>query len=103
MSKFDVQISDPALEDLAQIYRYIARVLGQPDTAEKIYDRITKAIFSLDEFPARIGLVGFEPERSQGLRRMNAGSYAIFFVIEGSSVTVTDILYGASDVRERLR
>jgi plasmid stabilization system protein ParE len=43
-----------------------------------------------------------EPEFSIGLRQLNVGHYAVFYVIEKSDVVVVRVLYGASDIGRRL-
>lgn len=103
MERYKVEITDQALSDLEDIYRYIAEKLSAPDTALQLYDRLMEAVLSLERFPARAALVSFEPERSAGLRRLNVGRYAIFFLAGEKCVRVTNILYGSSDVETRLK
>ena len=102
MERYKVEITERALRDMEEIYSYIARELGAPETALRLFDRLTEAALSLEYFPARMALVPFEPERSAGLRRLNVERYAIFYLIDGSNVVVTNVLYGRSDVEARL-
>ena len=102
MERYKVQITAQALKDMEAIYSYIAREFGAPDTALRLYDRLVDAALSLEYLPARMALVPFEPERSAGLRRLNVERYAIFYLIDGSNVVVTNVLYGRSDVETRL-
>lgn len=44
-----------------------------------------------------------EPERSKGIRRMLVDNYSVFYVIRDDRVIVTDILYSASDIGEKLK
>ena len=44
-----------------------------------------------------------EPERTRGLRRFIVDNYAVFFIIADDVVIVTNVLYGASDIENRLR
>lgn len=103
MRRYRVEITGRALSELEEIVRYIADILAAPDTALRLYDRISETIASLDQFPARAPLVPFEPERSAGLRRINVGQYAIFYLIEEKSVKVTNVLYGRSDLEARIK
>lgn len=102
MKKYTVQITDEALSDLEDIYRYIAEKLKSPDNALGQYNRITDEILNLDIFPERYRTVDFEPERSAGLRRMLVDNYSVFYVLRGDRVIVTDVLYSASDIERRL-
>ncbi|USF27633.1 hypothetical protein N510_002589 [Firmicutes bacterium ASF500] len=103
MERYTVQITDEALSDLEEIYRYIAEQLQAPETAVRQYRRIADEILTLSSFPARYGTVSFEPERSAGLRRMLVDRYSVFYVIRDSHVVVTSILYSASDLERRLK
>lgn len=44
-----------------------------------------------------------EPEHTKGIRRMLVGNYSVFYVIRGNRVIVTDVLYTASDIENRLK
>lgn len=44
-----------------------------------------------------------EPEHSKGIRRMMVDNYSVFYVVKGDSVIVTDVLYSASDIENRLK
>lgn len=85
------------------IYRYIVEKLLSPENALGQYNRIADEILSLDVFPGRCRLVDFEPERSQGLRRLLVDNYSVFYVVRGNQVIVTDVLYSASDIERRLK
>lgn len=64
---------------------------------------IADAILTLDTFPDRFGLFDSEPEHSMGMHRMIVDNFLVCYVIEPGVVTVTDVLYGASDVHNRLK
>ena len=103
MTHYKTHITDEALNDMESIYEYIAEELLAPDTAMGQYDRIADAIETLDQMPERIKLMESEPERTRGLRRLNVDNYAVFFIIADDVVIVTNVLYGASDIENRLR
>lgn len=98
-----VQVTEEALSDMEAIYRYIAEKLLSPENALGQYNRIADEILSLQIFPERYRLVEFEPERSQGLRRMLVDSYSVFYVVREDRVIVTGVLYSASDITRRLK
>lgn len=103
MEEYTVQITPNALNDLEEMHRYIAKDLRSPETADLQYDRITDAILSLNTLPGRCKIVDFEPEHSAGLHRMLVGNYSVFYVVRERFVIVTNVLYSASDIEQRLK
>jgi len=103
MDRYVVQMTEEALSDMEAIYHYIAEKLLSPENALGQYNRIADEILSLNAFPERYRLVDFEPESSAGLRRMLVDNYSVFYVVRGNCVIVTDVLYSASDIEQRLR
>lgn len=103
MERYTVQITDRALSDMEEIYRYISERLRSPETAIRQYDRIASEILTLDIFPERYQVVGFDPERSAGLRRMLVDNYSVFYILRGNCVIVVAVLYSASDIERRLK
>lgn len=103
MKNYRVQITDEALRDMEQIYNYIANDLYAPEAAMNQYNRIADAILSLSQMPRRIKLLDSKSDKLRKLRRMNVDNYSVFFIIQKDAVIITDVLYGASDIDERLR
>ena len=103
MKQYRVLVTDEALNDMESIYEYIAEELLAPDTAMGQYNRIADAIETLDQMPERIKLMESEPEKTRGLRKLIVDNYAVFFIIADDIVIVTNVLYGASDIENRLR
>lgn len=103
MENYTVQVTEGALSDMEDVYRYIAEKLLSPANALGQYNRIADEILSLDTFPERYRLVDFEPERSEGMRRMLVDRYSVFYVIREDCVIVTNVMYSASDIEQRLK
>ena len=103
MQQYKVEITKEALQDMEDIYDYIAVELLAPENAMGQYNRIADEILSLDSFPQRYRIMDFEPEKRMELRRMLVDNYSVFYTIRGDKVIVTDILYTASDIEARLR
>ena len=103
MERYKVRITDAALQDMEDIYIYIAEKLQAPGNARGQYNRIADAILSLSAFPERYRLLEPQPWRSVGMRRMNVDNYSVFYVLRGETAYVTDVLYSASDIESRLR
>lgn len=67
------------------------------------YNRIADEILNLDVFPERFRIMDSEPEHSNGIRRMLVDNYSVFYIIREDKVIVTDVLYSASDIEQRLK
>ena len=102
MEKYEVKITDEALNDMERIYEYIAKELLAPENAMQQYNRIADAILTLESFPDRFAVFEMEPEHSWGLRRMVVDNYLVCYLVDSKAVTVTDVLYSASNVYARL-
>ena len=103
MREYPVKITEKALGDMNGIYEYIAFNLQSPENAMGQYNRIADRVLELGFFPEKFRLVDFEPECSQGLRRMLVDNYSVFYVFKEELVTVTRVLYSASDIEKRLK
>jgi toxin ParE1/3/4 len=104
MKEWSVQLSKQADIDLRKIYEYIAFTLLEPVTAGKLVQRIENRIFKLNTMPQSYAVYPKEPWKSRGLRRINEGKYAIFFVPAeiDYTVIVTRIMYGGRDIENIL-
>lgn len=102
MKKYAIKITDRALYDMAEIYRYISNHLGSTENALHQYNRIAEAIEKLNFYPARIKLLDSEPEHSLGFRQLQVDSYIVIFVIDNNIVNIVRVLYSASDFRKKL-
>lgn len=102
MENYAVQYTPLAVEDLRNIYAYIARTLLEPSTALKQTDRIREGIRSLSAMPSRHAIVDWEPWRSLQIRKMPVDNYVVFYSVnpELHSVTVFRIFYGGRNIQE---
>jgi len=103
MKEYPVKITDKALADMEGIYNYIAINLQAPENALGQYNRIADAVVVLAFYPEKFRLVDFEPDRSQGLRCLIVENYSVFYVFIDEVVTVSRVLYSASDTEKRLK
>ena len=98
--EFLIHYSEEAMNDLRNIYMYIAYNLGSRDNAKGQVERIRKAIKNLCRFPGRNALVPYEPWTSLGMRRLNVDNYAILYITDEvhATVDIVRIPYGAMDL-----
>ncbi len=102
MLQYTIEITNEALADMEELYNHITYVLLAPENAIAQYNRIADEILKLDIFPERFRIVDFEPEHSKEIRRMFVDNYSVFYVIIREKVIVTNVLYSASDIENRL-
>ena len=95
MSKYQIEITYPAENDLREIGNYITHELLEPETAKKIVNKIGAAIFSLEELPQRNSLVSDERLAHQGIRKIVVDNFIVFYIIseEDKILTIVRILY----------
>ena len=100
MSDWSVRIAKQAELDLHETYEYIALTLLEPGIARNLLRRIEEMIDKLDFSPQRYAVYPKEPWKSRGLRRVNAGNFAIFFIPyeRTHTVVVIRIIYGGRDI-----
>ena len=103
MDIYKVKLTQEAEDDLIDIYDYICETLQAPQAAQRQYHRLAEEILSLDFFPERYAVIEAEPWHSMGLRQMPVDRYSVFYLISKECVFVTDILYSASNLMERLK
>jgi len=96
---YSVIYSPEALDDLKEIYAYIALTLLVPETAEGQVGRIRKEIRSLDFMPLRYARVEWEPWRSMEMHCLPVDNFVVYYTVNDSAlmVTVIRIFYGGRD------
>ena len=102
MKQYKVEITKEALQNMEDIYNYIANELLSPENAMRQYDRIAGAILKLDIFLEKFRVLKSEREKQRELRRLVVDNYSVFYVISEDRVIVTNVLYSASDIEKRL-
>lgn len=104
MTNWDVKLGRQAEADLRETFEYIALTLLEPGIAEKLIQRIEAKISKLSVMPQSYAVYPKEPWKSRGLRRVNAGKYAIFFIPDKTyhDVVVIRVIYGGRDIEQIL-
>ena len=97
---YKVGYSVDALNDLREIYAYIANELLVPETAGAQLARIRKEVRSLESMPARYALVRWEPWHSMEMRQLPVDNYIVYYLVddEKRTVTVVRVFYDGRDV-----
>ena len=101
---YTIKYSTKAINDLRDIYSYIAFNLQAPETAAKMVRRIRNSIKELDFMPERNPTLDWEPWNSLNTQKMRVGNYIVFYIVdsEKSSVSIVRIVYGKRDIAKAL-
>ncbi|MCL2812680.1 MAG: type II toxin-antitoxin system RelE/ParE family toxin [Clostridia bacterium] len=99
MAQYEVEVSEPAENDLRDIVHYISAQLYAPISAMMMMEAIDEALSNLSDMPQRCPLVSDERLASIGYRKLNVKNYIAFFTIDESAnaVNVERILYARRD------
>lgn len=99
---YKVGYSVDALDDLREIYAYIANELLVPETAVAQLGRIRREVRSLDFMPARYALVSWEPWHSMEMHQLTIDNFIAYYLVDDEKkvVTVVRIFYGGRDIEE---
>ena len=102
---YKVIYSPIAVDDMKEIYSYIAYTLLAPQTAENQVNRIRNAIRSLDLFPERNSLVEWEPWSSMAMRSFPIDNFTVFYLTdkEKQVVLVNRIFYSGQDIEHLVK
>ena len=97
---YKVGYSEDALNDLREIYAYIANELLVPETAAAQVGRIRKEVRSSDFMPARYALVEWDPWHSMKMHQLPVDNFIVYYLVddEEMAVTVVRIFYGGQDI-----
>ena len=99
MEKYDVNITEPAEDDLRDIVKYISSQLNAPVSAINMLDTINEAISKLESNALHYSLVRDDRLATLGYRLMVVKNYLVFFVVneKNNFVDVDRILHGRRD------
>lgn len=93
MSQLQLLISEPALQDLSELYSYVAT--DNPNAADELVDKIYELCERLTTMP-KLGKT--REELAIGLRSFPAKNYNIYYRISTESIEVVRILHNRRDI-----
>ena len=104
MTRYSVNVSNQAEQDLRGIFEYIAFELFAPENAAAQLDRLESAIETLETFPEKHRQYNKEPWKSRNLRVLPVDNYCVFYIPDKAELTVTiiRIIYGGRDIEKQL-
>lgn len=97
---YKVEYLPSALRDLTELANYIGVVLGEPQTADALAERIVTAAEKLAELPYMYPVYETIRPLKNEYRRFVVGNYSVFYHIDEKNkcVTVSRVIYSGRDI-----
>lgn len=93
-----------ARQDLVEIVRYISGDLNNPNAAQCLAEKLTRAVETLEEFPyAHAAYTPLRPLKHE-YRKLLVESYLVFYWVDeqAKQVTVARVIYARRDYKKLL-
>ena len=97
MHKYKVEYSKESKKDLIEIKKYIKNDLQEPETAQKLIDKIRKQINELKDNPEIYEIIDEDIIKKLEIRKLIIDNYIVFYRIKNRSVQIVRIMYGRRD------
>lgn len=94
----DVIISDEALEDLDEIWKFVAK--SPRASADRLLADLIRRCYSLEDHPD--GFAAVPALKRDQMRRCTLRTWAIFLVIMDTYVDVLHVVHGGQDMSDLL-
>ena len=104
MDVYEVNVTEPAENDLKDIAKYISSHLNAPTTALNMLQTIKTTIAELETMALAYPLVRDDRLAALGYRLLSVKNYIVFYIVNEKkrTVDVDRILYGRRDWRNLL-
>ncbi|WP_213806253.1 type II toxin-antitoxin system RelE/ParE family toxin [Granulicella sp. dw_53] len=90
---FEVVITDAALADAEDYVTFIRTEQEEPSAAERWWNGLLEAIFSLEQMPERCALIPERSHFSEDLRHLIYFSHRIIFSVTSNEVVILRIYH----------
>ena len=98
MDKYEVRLMNQALQDLDEIYGYIASTLHEPGVAAELLDALESEILSLEYLPYRCSERRTGSFANSGYRQLMVKNYIVIYRIDEAhkQVLIVTVRYARS-------
>ena len=105
MKTYTLHYTPEALDDLRDIFSYIAYHLQEKRTARDQVCRIRAEIIKIKRMPEQCQAVAWEPWHSIGMRALPVDHYVVYYEIDqdNKAVYIDRVFYGGRDVEGIVR
>ena len=94
MVKYNIEYSKEAKQDLIEIKQYIKYNLQEPETAQKLIDKIRNEINNLKNNTKIFSIIDDDLLKKLEIRKLIVDNYIIFYRIKNNNIEVVRIMYG---------
>jgi len=103
-TKYKIEFTLLAKEDLNSIFEYISQTLGAEQAAKDHMREFETKIMNLKELPGKGSLVQNETLSTLGYRKIHVKNYVVIYSIEelNKTVTILRVFYEKSDYISKL-
>ncbi|MCL2422088.1 MAG: type II toxin-antitoxin system RelE/ParE family toxin [Defluviitaleaceae bacterium] len=92
--RYKYEFSPLAVDDLTEIFEYIALASSSIQIAENLIDEMQTAVENLCDFPFSHPLVKDSILRKKGYRLLVVKNYNIFYVVKEKRIIIRRVLHG---------
>ncbi|HBC94962.1 MAG TPA: type II toxin-antitoxin system RelE/ParE family toxin [Pelotomaculum sp.] len=98
MDKYAVKLLSRAYRDLEGIYAYIAEILLEPSSAQKLLDALEEAILSLEELPQRGAPRKNGAYANKGYRQLFIKNFTVIYRVDAAKkqIVIVTVQYSKS-------
>lgn len=93
MNEYEVRVTRQALEQMKEIVHYISNDLMAPDAADNLLDKMKAEITKLSSFPKKHALIDEEPWRTEGVRKIVAKNFLIYYWVDDERSRYVEIFH----------
>ena len=94
MYEYNIEYSKESKQDLIEIKKYIKDNLQEPETAQKLIDKIRKEIQTLKNNPEIYAIIDEDIIRKLEVRKLIIDNYIVFYRIKNNNIQIVRIMYG---------
>ena len=94
MTKYNIEYSKEAKQDLVRIKQYIKYNLQEPETAQKLISEIRNQINNLKHNPKVYQIIDDDLIKKIEIRKLTVNNYIVFYRIKKGNIEIVRIMYG---------
>lgn len=94
MSKYNIEYSKEAKQDLIGIKQYVKYNLQEPETAQNLILKIRNEINNLKINPKSYPVIDDDLIKELKIRKLIVNNYIVFYRIKYNNVEIVRIMYG---------
>ena len=94
MDKYNIEYSKESKQDLIDIKKHIKYNLQEPDTANRLINKIRTEIDKLIDKPELYAIIDDDFIKKLEIRKIIVDNYIVFYRINNKTIQIVRVLYG---------